>query len=234
MNDKPEVAVKWLEEAALQAASSSSMTNDTTTIALERTQEKNIEQVLKNVVRKLPPGFRDLDDSEDDQDDGREYRLGRIPPKTRDPEKYKTVDDDINYGALCRGKDLLPPRERALLYCHYADLNHPFYKLGPMKVELAHRPPHSVVIFHEFMTDAESNEIVDIASPRLMRASIGSDKVVSEMRVAKNAWLEDGIPVVDRIAKRINQATGLQTSRKFDLFGEGKLEEYELLQVGGL
>lgn len=104
-------------------------------------------------------------------------------------------------------------------------------RLGPMKVEVAHRPPHQVVLFHDFISRSEADEVVERGRPRLAQASIGKEKLVSDLRVAKSAWLEDGVEIVDKISRRINRATGLQTARKFDRFGEGKEEEYELLQV---
>ena len=60
MSDAPGVALKWLEEAAVMAASES-----TTGAAANNTaQEKNIWQALRGVERKLPPGFRDIDEDE--------------------------------------------------------------------------------------------------------------------------------------------------------------------------
>ena len=60
LNDAPGVALKWLEEAAVMAASeapSAAAANNTA-------QEKNILQALRGVERKLPPGFRDIDQDE--------------------------------------------------------------------------------------------------------------------------------------------------------------------------
>ena len=60
MNDAPGVALKWLEEAAVMAASESQ-----TAAAVNNTaQEKNILHALRGVERKLPPGFRDIDEDE--------------------------------------------------------------------------------------------------------------------------------------------------------------------------
>lgn len=129
-------------------------------------------------------------------------------------------------------RDLLDASERAHLKCHFSSLLlHPFYRLGPIKVEMAHRPPHQVIVFHDFLSHAEADEIVEQGRPRLARASVGKEKLVSDLRVAKSAWLEDGIGIVDKMSLRINLVTGLQSARKFDRFGEGKEEEYELLQV---
>ena len=68
--------------------------------------------------------------------DERVYRLGHIPPRTRDAEKYKTADDDINYRALCRGRDLINASERAHLKCHLSDLTHPFFRV--VKQDILH------------------------------------------------------------------------------------------------
>ena len=97
-----------------------------------------------------------------------------------------------------------------------------------------------------------------LASPKMAAASVGADRVVSDLRVSRNAWLQDGEhPVVDRISRwglvmqgaikrgqqngtaaffipthrRINAITGYQTTLKYDRFKEGKAEEYEALQV---
>ncbi len=43
------------------------------------------------------------------------------------------------------------------------------------------------------------------------KSGIGVDRLISEMRVSKNAWLEDeSTPVVSRVSKRIDMITGLQ------------------------
>ena len=73
--------------------------------------------------------------------------------------------------------------------------------------------------------------VINRAKPLMAAASIGHDKTISEGRVSKNAWLEDGYPDIDPISKKINDITGLATAEKFDDFQEGKREEYEMLQV---
>ena len=61
---------------------------------------------------------------------------------------------------------------------------------------------------------------------------VGSTKDISEIRVSKNTWIEDGdSDLVDKVSLRINRITGLQTIRKYDEFNEGKKEEYEYFQV---
>ena len=55
---------------------------------------------------------------------------------------------------------------------------------------------------------------------------------MSEIRTSKNTWIEDGTSdLVDKISLRINRFTGLQTTKIYDDFKEGKKDEYEALQV---
>ena len=61
---------------------------------------------------------------------------------------------------------------------------------------------------------------------------IGGSTDLSEIRTSKNTWIEDGTSkLVDKISLRINRVTGLQTTRIYDDFKEGKMDEYEALQV---
>ena len=86
--------------------------------------------------------------------------------------------------------------------------------------------------FHDVLSDKEADSIVGLAHPRMMQASVGHGKEVSEGRVSRNCWIKDfESGLVDKISARINWITGLQTSRPLDIHGEGKEEEYEPLQV---
>ena len=61
---------------------------------------------------------------------------------------------------------------------------------------------------------------------------IGGSTDLSDIRTSKNTWIEDGTSdLVDNISLRINRFTGLQTTRIYDDFKEGKKDEYESLQV---
>ena len=63
---------------------------------------------------------------------------------------------------------------------------------------------------------------------------IGGSTDLSEIRTSKNTWIEDGTSdLVDKISLRINRFTGLQTTKIYDDFKEGKKDEYESLQVHG-
>ena len=61
---------------------------------------------------------------------------------------------------------------------------------------------------------------------------LGGSTDLSDIRTSKNTWIEDGTSdLVDKISLRINRFTGLQTTKIYDDFKEGKKDEYESLQV---
>lgn len=225
--NKPEIAIKWLEEAALQAAADEN----------KRVDETQVRQVIRTVKRRLPPGYYDLEDEFDndglEDEDGRpKYKIGYVPPKTTDLNKQVTEYDRKNLDALCRGVDLLPPSQRSKLLCYYTAENNPYFLIGPLKMEVAHNYPHEIIIFHDVISNAEADGIINLSLPLIQRAVVGGNKAVSEIRVSKNVWIEDSqSALVDKISLRINRITGLQTIRKYDDFHEGKKEEYEYFQV---
>lgn len=93
------------------------------------------------------------------------------------------------------------------------------------------RYPHEVLGFHQVITDSEAQQLIDLALPKMAHASVGQQRSLSEIRVSRTAWLDDDVAVVKRISRRLDLITGLQTTRCFDRFGEGRQDEYEMLQV---
>ncbi len=66
MNNHPEVATRWLETAAVQAASSVPVPNndtkwETSATSAPSVKPQQIEQMLKQVQRKLPPGYKEVE-----------------------------------------------------------------------------------------------------------------------------------------------------------------------------
>ncbi len=101
-----------------------------------------------------------------------------------------------------------------------------------LQVEVHHEYPHKIVSIHEVLSDEEADGLVAVAEPRMVKASIGHGKEISEMRVSRNCWVKDGeSDLVDSLSPRLNWITGLQTSWKLDKFDEGREEEYEHLQI---
>jgi hypothetical protein len=90
-------------------------------------------------------------------------------------------------------------------------------------MEVHHPYPHKIVSFHEFLSPREADDLVAIAQPRMVKASVGHGKEVSEMRVSRNCWIKDfENGLVDKVAARINWITGLQTTKRLDAHKEGK------------
>ena len=87
----------------------------------------------------------------------------------------------------------------------------PYFILAPIKMEVHYLEPRQIVTFHDVITHAQTEALINQARPLMGKASIGSDKLISEMRVSKNAWLEDGSSdLIDKISQKINWITGLQ------------------------
>ena len=85
--------------------------------------------------------------------------------------------------------------------------------------------------FHMFCFQRNVNQ-VSILHQNINIISSFAHPSVSEGRVSRNCWLKDfESSIVDKISARINWITGLQTSRPLDVHKEGKVEEYEPLQV---
>ena len=104
--------------------------------------------------------------------------------------------------------------------------------LNILQMEVHHPKPHLIVSFHNVLSDREADGLVATAQPRMVQASIGHGKEVSEMRVSRNCWIKDfESKLVDSLSPRMNWITGLQTSRPLDVHSEGQEEEYEHLQV---
>ena len=159
--------------------------------------------------------------------------LAQVPQKTSDWKKLTTEQDKTNFRGLCRGERLLSPAVEAKLSCHYSDQGDPYLRLHPVPVEVLHEEPHRVVMFHSVLSPEECRQLGRVAASRLKQSAIGQAKQLSDIRVSRNAWLEDGAhPLVDRLNRRTDQLTGLQGSSTSAVHGNpARREEFELLQV---
>ena len=127
INNDPESALKWLQQAAVQAAAAESIHhNDTDSPPV---QVKQVEQMIKVVQRKVPaaaagdvsdPAAEDWAGFDPDHHPSKSFQLGQVPPKNPDISKQITAVDHRNLQALCRGIDILPPKTRKNLVCFYA------------------------------------------------------------------------------------------------------------------
>jgi len=107
------------------------------------------------------------------------------------------------------------------LRCRYTTNNHPFLLLSPIKEEEAFLNPR-LVIYYDVISDAESDTVKRLAQPRFMRATVQNRengiREPAKYRISKSAWLKtEEHEHIARVARRINQITGLDMNFAEDL-----------------
>ena len=228
MQEKPELAA-GLAEAAI--AMEARIQNST---GVQVGVQAGVQGVHVGAMQQMLQQQRQKMQTKANKETKEEYKLGVIPPRTSDGRQLTSDQDRINFNALCRGETLLRPKTEALLFCQYSDRGDPFFRLHPVPVEVLHPKPHQVLLFHNVISASESIQLGRIAANKLKQSAIGQAKELSEIRVSRNAWLEDGVAgMVDKINLRTDRLTGLQSSATWAKHGEGmkRKEEFEFLQV---
>nr|XP_057922071.1 prolyl 4-hydroxylase subunit alpha-1-like isoform X2 [Doryrhamphus excisus] len=130
-------------------------------------------------------------------------RMGRAAPN---------MEDDNMYEKLCRGKSAeMTPRRQSRLFCRYRDGGrHPRFVIGPVKEEDEWDHPR-IVRYHDIVTDEEMDKLKELAKPRLRRSLVVDSR--SGCSHEASAWLgQHEHPVVDLMAQRIGDVTGLDVS----------------------
>jgi len=125
------------------------------------------------------------------------------------------------YERLCRGEKLMKIKVESRLRCRYTTNNHPFLLLSPIKEEEAFLNPR-LVIYYDVISDAESDTVKRLAQPRFMRATVQNRengiREPAKYRISKSAWLKtEEHEHIARVARRINQITGLDMNFAEDL-----------------
>ena len=70
----------------------------------------------------------------------------------------------FRYNALCRGEELRPASYTAKLKCYMKHNEDPFYRLNPIKEEIAHLEP-KISVYHDVMSPEETEAIQLTALP---------------------------------------------------------------------
>ncbi|KAL6470889.1 hypothetical protein MHYP_G00195390 [Metynnis hypsauchen] len=116
------------------------------------------------------------------------------------------------YERLCQTQGSQPKLyENPSLFCDYFTNGSPGLLLQPMKRELVSLQPY-VVLFHDFVTAAEAQNIRDCALPGLRRSVVASgvNQTTVDYRISKSAWLKDSAhPTIIKVDRRITLLTGL-------------------------
>ncbi|OXB69723.1 UNVERIFIED_CONTAM: hypothetical protein H355_012607 [Colinus virginianus] len=116
------------------------------------------------------------------------------------------------YEELCQGLGTqMAPEQPSHLGCSYETNGSPFLLLQPAKKETLRLQPY-IVLYHDFVSDAEAETIKGLAGPWLQRSVVasGEKQQKAEYRISKSAWLKDTAdPVVRALELRMAAVTGL-------------------------
>ncbi|NXL92809.1 P4HA3 hydroxylase, partial [Alectura lathami] len=103
------------------------------------------------------------------------------------------------------------PEQPSRLHCSYETNGSPHLLLRPAKKETLRLQPY-VVLYHDFVSDAEAETIKRLAGPWLQRSVVasGEKQQKAEYRISKSAWLKDTAdPAVRALELRMAAVTGL-------------------------
>uniref|UniRef100_A0A3Q3XDH7 Prolyl 4-hydroxylase subunit alpha-3 n=1 Tax=Mola mola TaxID=94237 RepID=A0A3Q3XDH7_MOLML len=145
-----------------------------------------------------------------------EKLLVSSPPKSlssngprRPTSNYLRTRD--TYERLCQTQGSQPVHfENPRLVCDYFTNGHPGLLLLPARREVLSLQPY-VVLYHNFITDGEAEEIKGLAQPALRRSVVasGEKQATAEYRISK-AWLKGSAQsTVGKLDQKISMLTGL-------------------------
>ncbi|KAG0417828.1 hypothetical protein HPB47_005327 [Ixodes persulcatus] len=135
------------------------------------------------------------------------------------------------FSALCRGEKIRNASEEKDLFCLY-DVPHPYFKIGPVKVEQMSRNPY-VVQFYDVLWPQEIKAFRRMGDPQLERATVRdtAKNTVSHGRVSQVAWISpDSDVLLDRVNARVAMLTGLSTDYEK---GDSEIFQYNSYGPGG-
>ncbi|XP_047449776.1 prolyl 4-hydroxylase subunit alpha-3 [Mugil cephalus] len=122
------------------------------------------------------------------------------------------------YERLCQTQGSQPMHfENPKLYCDYFTNDNPALRLLPVRREVLSLQPY-VVLFHDFITDTEAEDIKRTAQPGLRRSVVadGEKQATADYRISKSAWLKDSAhSIVEKLDRRISMLTGLNVMHPF-------------------
>ncbi|XP_057684992.1 prolyl 4-hydroxylase subunit alpha-3-like [Corythoichthys intestinalis] len=122
------------------------------------------------------------------------------------------------YEQLCQMAAPQPEMIKSIqLSCDYFTNGNPSLTLLPARREVLSLHPY-VVLYHDFVTDRESEHIKDLARTGLRRSVVatGEKQATADYRISKSAWLKDSAhAVVGTLDRRISMVTGLNVTHPF-------------------
>ncbi|KAM4567186.1 prolyl 4-hydroxylase subunit alpha-3 [Odontesthes bonariensis] len=116
------------------------------------------------------------------------------------------------YERLCQTQGSQPIHfENPRLFCDFFTNNNPTLLLRPVKREVMSLRPR-VVLYHDFITDKEVEDVKRLAQPGLRRSVVaaGEKQATADYRISKSAWLKGSARcIVGKLDQRISMLTGL-------------------------
>ncbi|XP_075957014.1 prolyl 4-hydroxylase subunit alpha-3 [Anarhichas minor] len=133
-----------------------------------------------------------------------------------DSDHLRTRD---TYERLCQTKGSQQPMqfENPRLFCDYFTNGNPQLLLLPVRREVLSLQPY-VVLYHNFITDTEAEDIKRTSHPGLKRSVVaaGENQATAEYRISKSAWLKDSAhSTVGKLDHKISMLTGLNVKHPF-------------------
>ncbi|XP_042343059.1 prolyl 4-hydroxylase subunit alpha-3 isoform X1 [Plectropomus leopardus] len=107
--------------------------------------------------------------------------------------------------------------ENPRLFCDYFTNGNPALLLLPVRREVLSLQPY-VVLYHDFITDTEVEDIKRVAQPGLKRSVVaaGEKQATAEYRISKSAWLKGSAhSTVEKLDQKISILTGLNAKHPY-------------------
>ncbi|GAA6225790.1 prolyl 4-hydroxylase subunit alpha-3 [Lates japonicus] len=122
------------------------------------------------------------------------------------------------YERLCQTQGSQPMHfENPRLFCDYFTNDNPGLLLMPVRREVLSLQPY-VVLYHNFITDTEAEDVKRLAQPGLRRSVVaaGEKQATADYRISKSAWLKDSAhSIVGKLDQRISMLTGLNVQHPY-------------------
>uniref|UniRef100_A0A8C6K7Q6 Prolyl 4-hydroxylase subunit alpha 3 n=1 Tax=Nothobranchius furzeri TaxID=105023 RepID=A0A8C6K7Q6_NOTFU len=119
------------------------------------------------------------------------------------------------YERLCRTQGSQPMHfKNHQLFCDFFSNNHPVLLLRPVRREVLSLQPY-VVLYHDFVTEAEAEGIKKLARPGLRRSVVaaGEKQATVDYRISQSAWLKGSVgSIIGKLDQRITMLTGLNVT----------------------
>ncbi|XP_056230413.1 prolyl 4-hydroxylase subunit alpha-3 isoform X2 [Seriola aureovittata] len=140
----------------------------------------------------------------------------RVSGLRRPTTKHVRTRD--TYERLCQTQGSQPMHfENPRLFCDYFTNDNPGLLLLPVRREVLSLQPY-VVLYHNFITDTETEDVKRIAQQGLTRSVVaaGEKQATADYRISKSAWLKDSAhSIVGKLDQRISMLTGLNVKHPY-------------------